>query len=337
MGFLCPPEGPSEPALGPETRVYAAGPPALSPVGASAVSAAPRGPSVGRPGTISGIANPSSATDFLRVPVAQAPLWRALNRRGRLFLISGPCVIESEELCLSIARSLRNTCGRLGIPYVFKASFDKANRSSGKSFRGPGISEGLGILRRVGQAAKVPVLTDVHTEEQALAAGEVCDILQIPAFLCRQTDLIHAAASTGRIVNIKKGQFLSPLEMRNVLAKAAETGNPHLMVTERGTTFGYNNLVADMRSLPILGAFGYPTVFDATHSVQLPGGQGDRSGGQREFAPVLARCAVVAGASGLFIETHPDPDKALSDGPNMIPLGEMPALLKQLLRLKKAL
>ena len=271
------------------------------------------------------------------MPVAQAPLWRALNQRRRLFLIAGPCVIESEELCLSIARSLRTTCSRLRIPFVFKASFDKANRSSGKSFRGPGLEEGLAILGRIGSALRVPVVTDVHTEEQAVAAGRVCDVLQIPAFLCRQTDLIQAAASTGRIVNIKKGQFLSPQEMRNVLAKAAEAGNPHLLVTERGTTFGYNNLVADMRSLPILGSFGYPTVFDATHSVQLPGGQGDRSGGQREFAPVLARCAVVAGASGLFIETHPDPDKALSDGPNMIPLDQMPALLRQLVRLKKAL
>ncbi len=271
------------------------------------------------------------------MPAANAQLWRALKDRRRLFLIAGPCVIESEELCLRIARSLKSTCARLGVPFVFKASFDKANRSSGKSFRGPGITEGLEILRRVGEKAGVPLLTDVHTEEQAREAAEVCDILQIPAFLCRQTDLIHAAVSTGRIVNIKKGQFLAPGDMRNVVAKASEGGMPRLLVTERGTTFGYNNLVADMRSIPILSTLGFPTVFDATHSVQLPGGQGDRSGGQREFAPVLARCAVVSGVSGLFIETHPDPDQALSDGPNMIPLAQMPALLRQLLRLKKAL
>jgi 2-dehydro-3-deoxyphosphooctonate aldolase (KDO 8-P synthase) len=291
----------------------------------------------GRPSADSGIANRPTGADDLAVPAANAKLWRALNDRRHLFLIAGPCVIESEELCLQVARSLKSTCARLGIPFVFKASFDKANRSSGKSFRGPGLEDGLEILRRVGEAAGVPILTDVHTAEQAVAAGRVCDVLQIPAFLCRQTDLIHAAVSTGRIVNIKKGQFLAPHDMRNVMAKAAEGGNPRLLVTERGTTFGYNNLVADMRSLPILAAMGYPTVFDATHSVQLPGGQGDRSGGQREFAPVLARCAVVAGVSGLFIETHPDPDNALSDGPNMIPLAEMPALLRQLLRLKKAL
>jgi 2-dehydro-3-deoxyphosphooctonate aldolase (KDO 8-P synthase) len=285
----------------------------------------------------SGIANGSAGVDDLAVPAANAQLWRALNDRRRLFLIAGPCVIESEELCLRIARSLKTTCARLGVPFVFKASFDKANRSSGKSFRGPGITEGLEILRRVGEKAGVSLLTDVHTEEQAREAAEVCDILQIPAFLCRQTDLIHAAVSTGRIVNIKKGQFLAPGDMRNVVAKASEGGKPRLLLTERGTTFGYNNLVADMRSIPILSTLGFPTVFDATHSVQLPGGQGDRSGGQREFAPVLARCAVVSGVSGLFIETHPDPDQALSDGPNMIPLVQMPALLRQLLRLKKAL
>ena len=285
----------------------------------------------------SGIANGSAGVDDLAVPAANAQLWRALNDRRRLFLIAGPCVIESEELCLRIARSLKTTCARLGVPFVFKASFDKANRSSGKSFRGPGITEGLEILRRVGEKAGVPLLTDVHTEQQAREAAEVCDILQIPAFLCRQTDLIHAAVSTGRIVNIKKGQFLAPGDMGNVVAKASEGGKSRLLLTERGTTFGYNNLVADMRSIPILSTLGFPTVFDATHSVQLPGGQGDRSGGQREFAPVLARCAVVSGVSGLFIETHPDPDQALSDGPNMIPLAQMPALLRQLLRLKKAL
>ncbi len=275
--------------------------------------------------------------DHLRVPADNSKLWRALNDPRRLFLISGPCVIESEALCLKVANSLKATCQRLKIPFVFKASFDKANRSSGQSFRGPGLEEGLAILERVRIATGVPLLTDVHTVEQAVAAGEVCDVLQIPAFLCRQTDLIHAAVSTGRIVNIKKGQFLAPGDMKNVVAKASEGGAAQILVTERGTTFGYNNLVADMRSIPILAQLGFPTVFDATHSVQLPGGQGDRSGGQREFAPVLARCAVVSGVSGLFIETHPDPDTALSDGPNMIPLTEMEPLLRQLLRLKKAL
>jgi 2-dehydro-3-deoxyphosphooctonate aldolase (KDO 8-P synthase) len=274
------------------------------------------------------------------MPVSSAQLWRALNDRRRLFLLAGPCVLESEDLCLQIGRKLKSACARLGITYVFKASFDKANRSSGKSFRGPGLADGLRSLARLRAALDVPVLTDVHTEEQAVAAAEVCDVLQIPAFLCRQTDLIHAAVATGRIVNIKKGQFLAPQDMKNVVAKAAESapgGRPKLLLTERGTTFGYHNLVADMRSLPILGALGYPVVFDATHSVQLPGGGGDKSSGQREFAPVLARCAVVAGANGLFLETHPEPDKALSDGPNMVPLAEMPRLLAQLVRLKKSL
>jgi len=219
-----------------------------------------------------------------------------------MFLLSGPCVIESEELCLQIGRRLRDTCERLGIDYVFKASFDKANRSSGKSFRGPGLTEGLAILGRIRTKLGVPVVTDVHTEEQCAAAGEVCDVLQIPAFLCRQTDLIAAAVATGRIVNIKKGQFLAPGDMANVVKKAEENGPRKLILTERGSSFGYNNLVADMRSIPILAKTGYPVVFDATHSVQLPGGQGDRSGGQREFAPVLAASAVAAGCHGLFID-----------------------------------
>jgi 2-dehydro-3-deoxyphosphooctonate aldolase (KDO 8-P synthase) len=253
-----------------------------------------------------------------------------------MFLLSGPCVIESEELCLQIGRRLRDTCERLGIDYVFKASFDKANRSSGKSFRGPGLTEGLEILARIRTKLGVPVVTDVHTEEQCAAAGEVCDVLQIPAFLCRQTDLIAAAVATGRIVNIKKGQFLAPGDMANVVKKAEENGPRKLILTERGSSFGYNNLVADMRSIPILAKTGYPVVFDATHSVQLPGGQGDRSGGQREFAPVLAASAVAAGCHGLFIETHPDPEKALSDGPNMIPLAEMPVVLRRMLRVREA-
>jgi len=248
-------------------------------------------------------------------------------------LIAGPCVIESEELCLAIAQSLKKTCDKLGVFYVFKASYDKANRTSGKSFRGPGIEAGLRTLAKVRKQIGVPVLTDVHTEAQVAAAAEVVDVLQIPAFLCRQTDLIDAAARTGKIVNLKKGQFLSPKEMGQVVDKAKSAGAKKLLVTERGTTFGYNNLVADMRSIPIMRGFGFPVIFDATHSVQLPGGGGDKSSGQREFAPVLARCAITAGANGVFIETHPEPDHALSDGPNMIPLAEMPRLLEQLLKI----
>jgi 2-dehydro-3-deoxyphosphooctonate aldolase (KDO 8-P synthase) len=255
-------------------------------------------------------------------------LWQSLSAGNRLILIAGPCVIEEEKLCLRIAANLKALCRQLGILYVFKASFDKANRTSAKSFRGPGLDQGLALLGRVRRQAGVPVLTDVHTEAQAVAAAEVADILQIPAFLCRQTDLIAAAVRTGRIVNLKKGQFLSPQEMGQVVAKAREAGGRKLLVTERGTTFGYNNLVADMRAMPILARFGAPVIFDATHSVQLPGGGGNRSSGQREFAPVLARSALAAGAHGLFIETHPDPDRALSDGPNMIPLDQMSGLLR---------
>jgi 2-dehydro-3-deoxyphosphooctonate aldolase (KDO 8-P synthase) len=264
------------------------------------------------------------------VPDPIATLWKSLQSSRRLFVIAGPCSIESEALCLQVARSLKKTCERLGLTYVFKASFDKANRTSGKSFRGVGLDAGLEILANVRAKVGVPLLTDVHNESQAEIAGDIVDILQIPAFLCRQTDLIEAAVLTGKIVNIKKGQFLSPAEMGQVVKKAAEFGGKRILVTERGTTFGYNNLVADMRSIPTLRRSGFPVVFDATHSVQLPGGGGDKSSGQREFAPVLARCAVVAGADGVFIETHPKPEEALSDGPNMIPLSEMPALLKNL-------
>jgi 2-dehydro-3-deoxyphosphooctonate aldolase (KDO 8-P synthase) len=224
----------------------------------------------------------------------------------------------------------------LGINYVFKASYDKANRTSAKSFRGPGLEAGLAILAKVRARVGVPVLTDVHTEAQVEAAAAVVDILQIPAFLCRQTDLIEAAVRSGKIVNLKKGQFLSPAEMGQVVEKAKAAGGKRLVVTERGTTFGYNNLVADMRTIPQMRQFGFPVIFDATHSVQLPGGGGDKSSGQREFAPVLARCAVAAGASGVFIETHPEPERALSDGPNMIPLGEMPKLLAVLQRVQAA-
>jgi 2-dehydro-3-deoxyphosphooctonate aldolase (KDO 8-P synthase) len=254
-------------------------------------------------------------------------IWKSVADRKRLLLIAGPCVIESEKLCLRVAAALKTICQRQGIHFVFKASYDKANRSSGKSFRGPGMAAGLAVLARVRATLDVPILTDVHSESQATEAAAVADILQIPAFLCRQTDLIHAAVRTGKIVNIKKGQFLSPQEMAQVVKKATTSGGRKILLTERGTTFGYNNLVADMRSIPILKQSGFPVVFDATHSVQLPGAGGDRSSGQREFAPVLARCALAAGADGLFIETHPDPDKALSDGPNMIPLEQMPKLL----------
>ncbi|MDB6121048.1 MAG: 2-dehydro-3-deoxyphosphooctonate aldolase [Pedosphaera sp.] len=259
-------------------------------------------------------------------------IWKSLNSPSRLSLIAGPCAIESEALCLRIAASLKKTCARLGINYIFKASYDKANRTSNQSFRGLGLDSGLEILARIRSQIGVPILTDVHTEQHAVAAAQVVDVLQIPAFLCRQTDLIVAAAKTGKIVNVKKGQFLSPQEMGNVVNKAQSAGTKKICVTERGTTFGYNNLVADMRSIPIMRRFGYPVIFDATHSVQLPGGGGDKSSGQREFAPVLARCALIAGATGVFIETHPDPDHALSDGPNMIPLAEMPKLLANLVK-----
>ena len=259
-----------------------------------------------------------------------------MNAPGRLILIAGPCVIENERLCLQVASAVKRTCDRLGVFYVFKASYDKANRTSAKSFRGPGLEEGLAVLAKVRTRVGVPILTDVHTEAQAAAAARVADILQIPAFLCRQTDLIEAAVRTGRVVNLKKGQFLSPAEMGQVVGKAKSAGGKKLLLTERGTTFGYHNLVADMRSIPIMRQFGFPVIFDATHSVQLPGGGGDRSGGQREFAPVLARSALAAGASGIFIETHPEPERALSDGPNMIPLASMPALLKSLLKVYSA-
>ena len=239
-------------------------------------------------------------------------------------------MIESEALCLKIARSLRRSCDALDITYVFKASFDKANRTSAKSKRGPGLDAGLRILESVRSKVGVSVLTDVHNSQQAEQAASVVDVLQIPAFLCRQTDLVTAAANTGKIVNIKKGQFLSPKEMEQVAAKAAGGGNEKIILTERGSSFGYNNLVADMRSIPIMQSFGYPVVFDATHSVQMPGGDGDRSSGQGEFAPVLAKAALAAGANGLFIETHPEPTKSPSDGPNMIPLAQMGGLLKRL-------
>jgi 2-dehydro-3-deoxyphosphooctonate aldolase (KDO 8-P synthase) len=246
------------------------------------------------------------------------------------FLIAGPCVIESEQLAIDTATRLRDICGRLQIPFIYKSSFDKANRTSGESFRGPGVDEGLRILAEVRKQVGVPVLTDVHEDTDIQAVSEVVDVLQTPAFLCRQTNFIHRVASAGLPVNVKKGQVLSPWEMKNVVAKARAAGNEQIMVCERGASFGYNNLVSDMRSLAVMRETGCPVVFDATHSVQLPGGQGSASGGQREFVPVLARAAIAVGVAGLFMETHPDPDRALSDGPNAWPLGQIEALLATL-------
>jgi 2-dehydro-3-deoxyphosphooctonate aldolase (KDO 8-P synthase) len=252
------------------------------------------------------------------------------------FLIAGPCVIESEALVIEVAGRLRDITETLGIPFIFKASFDKANRSSRNSFRGPGLEKGLEALARVRKQIGVPVLTDVHEDTPLAEVAEVVDVLQTPAFLCRQTNFIVAACSQGKPVNIKKGQFLSPWEMQNVVDKARSTGNAQIMVCERGFSFGYNNLVSDMRSLSVMRATGCPVVFDATHSVQLPGGRGDASGGQREFVPVLARAAVAAGVAGLFMETHPDPAKALSDGPNAWPLDRMGSLLTTLVEVDLA-
>jgi len=253
-----------------------------------------------------------------------------------LFLIAGPCVVESRELQVQTAGRLKEICGRLGIPFIFKSSYDKANRSSGKSFRGPGLDEGLAILGEVKRQVGVPVLTDVHAKDEVQAVAAVVDVLQTPAFLCRQTDFIRAVAAAGRPVNIKKGQFVSPQEMQNVVDKAREaSGRDNILVCERGFAFGYGNLVSDMRSLAIMRATGCPVVFDATHSVQLPGGQGTSSGGQREFIPVLARAAVASGIAGLFMETHPNPEQALSDGPNAWPLGLMPPLLETLAALDR--
>lgn len=256
-----------------------------------------------------------------------------------LVLIAGPCVIESEAGVTRIFAALRAICAELGLPLVFKASFDKANRTSLSAFRGPGLDEGLEILARVRRRFGAPVTTDVHSPEQAAPVAQVVDLLQVPAFLCRQTDLIVAAAATGQPINIKKGQFLAPWDMANAVAKAVEGAagrSGGVMLTERGASFGYNNLVVDMRSLPLLGDIGVPVCFDATHAVQLPGGQGDRSGGQRRFVPHLARAAVAVGVDALFLEVHDDPDLALSDGPNMIPLAALPGLLRQIIAVDHA-
>ena len=252
------------------------------------------------------------------------------------FLIAGPCVVESPQLTQDVAGTLKEITAGLGIPFVFKASYDKANRSSRSSFRGPGIEQGLKVLADVRRQHGVPVLTDVHEDTPLAEVAAVVDVLQTPAFLCRQTNFIVNACSQGKPVNIKKGQFLSPWEMSNVVDKARSTGNADIMVCERGFSFGYNNLVSDMRALAVMRSFGAPVVFDATHSVQLPGGKGTASGGQREFVPVLARAAVAAGVAGLFMETHPDPDKALSDGPNAWPLPRMRELLSLLVELDRS-
>ncbi len=253
-----------------------------------------------------------------------------------IFLIAGTCVVESEAMAIDTAGALQEVCARLGVAFIYKSSFDKANRSSAGSFRGPGMDEGLRILGEVREQVGVPVLTDVHEDTPMDEVAAVVDVLQTPAFLCRQTNFILRVASAGKPVNIKKGQFLSPWEMQNVVDKARSTGNDSIMVCERGFTFGYNNLVSDMRSLAIMRGTGCPVVFDATHSVQLPGGRGSASGGQREFIPVLARAATAAGIAGLFMETHPNPDEALSDGPNAMPLANMADLLETLVSIDRS-
>ena len=261
-----------------------------------------------------------------RVPVGDIEVGNDLP----VVLIAGPCQIESQAHALEVAAALSETARAAGVPLIYKSSYDKANRTSATAARGVGMAKGLAILAEVRERYGVPVLTDVHGAEQCAPAAEAVDVLQIPAFLCRQTDLLLAAGATGRVVNVKKGQFLAPWDMVNVAAKIAGTGNRDILLTERGASFGYNTLVTDFRAIPIMARTGYPVVFDATHSVQQPGGQGASSGGEREFAPVLARAAVAVGVAAVFIETHPDPDQAPSDGPNMIPLRQMPALLERL-------
>jgi 2-dehydro-3-deoxyphosphooctonate aldolase (KDO 8-P synthase) len=261
----------------------------------------------------------------------------AVGGGNSLLWICGPCVIESHDLTLRIADVLRACAERLALPLVFKASFDKANRTSGKSFRGPGLEEGLKTLDAVKRATGLPITTDVHECHQAAAVAEVCDVLQVPAFLARQTDLLEACGRTGRVVNVKKGQFMTPWDMKNVVAKLAEFGAGNVILTERGTTFGYGMLVNDMRAVPWMQETGAPVIFDATHSVQMPGALGDRTGGDRRMVPVLARAAVAAGCDGVFLETHPRPDEAKSDGPNMVPLDELPVLIETCLRIRGAI
>lgn len=269
------------------------------------------------------------AVDANQTPVVKAGSLSIANDRP-LVLIAGPCQLESRDHALRMADALREMAGRLGIGLIYKTSFDKANRTSAKSARGIGLEAGLPILAEIRRQFDLPVLTDVHAAEQCAPVAEAVDILQIPAFLCRQTDLLIAAAETGKVVNVKKGQFLAPWDMRHVATKIADAGNRNILLTERGASFGYNTLVSDMRALPIMAETGYPVIFDATHSVQQPGGQGTSSGGQREFVPVLARAAVAVGIAGVFIETHEDPDNAPSDGPNMVPLGQLEPLIRRL-------
>lgn len=254
-----------------------------------------------------------------------------------LSVIAGPCVLESDEITFVTAERLKKLCDKLNLTLIFKSSYDKANRTSIDSFRGPGIEKGLEILSEVKKRSSLPVLTDVHSPDDARRAAQVVDVLQIPAFLCRQTDLIIAASETGISVNIKRGQFLAPWDVKNIIDKFISTGNKNLFITERGVSFGYNNLVVDYRSFPIMKSFGYPVVFDVTHSLQLPGGEGSSSGGQREFAETLARAAIAAGADGLFLEVHPEPEKAMCDGPNMIKLGDLESMITSLINIKRAI
>jgi len=260
-----------------------------------------------------------------------------IGDRHPLVLIAGPCVVESERLCLETAKRIKDITHRLNIPYIFKSSFDKANRMSVDSFRGPGLKKGLDILAKVKNKLKIPVLSDIHCQREIAPAAEVLDIIQVPAFLCRQTDIVLAAARTGRVINIKKGQFLAPWDMLPIIKKAESTGNKKIIITERGVCFGYNNLVSDFRSLGIMRQLGYPVIYDATHSVQLPGGRGSSSGGQREFVEGLSRAAVAFGCDGLFLEVHPNPDMAPCDGPNMIDLKKLETLLKQAKKIEAAI
>ncbi len=260
-----------------------------------------------------------------------------IGSRSPLVLIAGPCVIESEKLVLDTAKRIKDITHKVGIPFIFKSSFDKANRLSIESFRGPGLKKGLEVLHKVKQKLKVPILSDIHCQKEISDAAKVLDIIQIPAFLCRQTDIVVAVAKTGKVVNIKKGQFLAPWDILPIIRKIESTGNKRILITERGVCFGYNNLVSDFRSLKIMSDFGYPVIFDATHSVQLPGGRGGSSGGQREFVEGLSRAAVAFGCQGLFLEVHPDPDKAPCDGPNMISLTELEKLLKQIKKIEAVL
>jgi 2-dehydro-3-deoxyphosphooctonate aldolase (KDO 8-P synthase) len=261
---------------------------------------------------------------------------RKLGNRNPLFIIAGPCVIESKDIVFHTAEKLKEICSRIGLPLLFKSSYDKANRTSLSSFRGPGLEKGIGILSDLRNKLNVPVISDVHSVEEVKPASEVLDALQIPAFLCRQTDLVLAASGTGKPVNIKKGQFLSPWDVKNVIDKFTSTGNRNLFITERGVSFGYNNLVVDFRGLPVMRSFGYPVIFDVTHSLQLPGGMGKSSGGRREFAEPLARAAVAVSVDGLFMEVHPEPEKALCDGPNMIKLDEVETILKNMKAIDEA-